>query len=65
MLGVINVALDKGSFNSSTNATLITLLLKSKYDPAQCSNYRPLSLLNGDVKLYGKVLAMRLDRHLS
>uniref|UniRef100_A0A3Q3AUI9 Reverse transcriptase domain-containing protein n=1 Tax=Kryptolebias marmoratus TaxID=37003 RepID=A0A3Q3AUI9_KRYMA len=65
LLDMINKAVDKGSFNPSINTAIITLLLKPNKDPAQCSNYRPLSLLNGDVKLYAKVLAMRLESHLS
>lgn len=40
---------------------IITLLPKPNKDLTQCGNYRPLSLLNCDVKLFAKVLASRLD----
>lgn len=64
LLDMINTAIDKGAFNSGANTAILTLLLKPNKDPSQCSNYRPLSLLNGDVKLYAKVLASRLERYL-
>lgn len=65
LLDMINMAIDKGAFNSSTNTAIITVLPKPNKDPTKCGNYRPLSLLNGDVKLYAKVLATRLEIHLT
>lgn len=65
LLNMINTAIDKGAFNSSINSAIITLLLKPNKDPSECGNYRPLSLLNGDVKLYAKVLASRLEGFLT
>lgn len=65
LLDMINTAIDKGAFNSGVNTAIITLLLKPNKDPSQCGNYRPLSLLNGDVKLFAKVLASRLEGFLT
>lgn len=65
LLDMINTVIDKGTFNPNTNAAIITLLLKPNKDPTFCSNHRPLSLLNGDVKLFAKVLAPHLNKHLS
>ena len=46
-----------------TQAT-IALLLKKDKDPTSCGSYRPLSLLNADVKVLAKVIASRLENVL-
>ena len=63
ILNMIHQATKVGSFTK--NQATITLLLKKGKDPNECSNYRPLSLLNADVKLYAKVLALRLEPFMS
>lgn len=65
LLKMINTAIDKGSFNVSTHMAIITILPKPNKDVTQCANYRPLSLLNGDNKLYAKILATRLETYLT
>uniref|UniRef100_A0A8C5PEB2 Reverse transcriptase domain-containing protein n=1 Tax=Leptobrachium leishanense TaxID=445787 RepID=A0A8C5PEB2_9ANUR len=42
----------------------ITVLPKSGRDPLLCDSYRPISLINADVKLLAKILATRLKTHL-
>lgn len=46
-----------------TQAT-IALLLKKDKDSTSCGSYRPLSLLNADVKVLAKVIASRLENVL-
>ena len=43
-----------------TQASISHVLKKDK-DLAECGGYRPISLLNADVKLLSKVLACRLE----
>ncbi len=61
ILNMINYSIDMGSFSRDVNLATITLLLKKGKDPNDCANYRPISLLNSDIKLFAKVLALRLE----
>src|SRR4029434_10360968 len=53
--------LDSGSFPPSLNMAAITLLLKPGKASNLCGSYRPISLLNNDLKILCKALARRLD----
>lgn len=58
-------SIDVGSFSRDVNMALISLLLKKDKDPVECTSYRPLSLLGSDLKLFAKVLARRLQDHMT
>lgn len=55
---MITDILQTGTIPNHRNTALITLILKPNKDPLQCSNYRPLSLINTDLKMISKALAM-------
>lgn len=40
------------------------MIPKEGKDPASCGSYRPISLLNIDLKLFTKIIATRLQQHL-
>ncbi len=44
------------------HTAVITSIPKPRKDHTQMGNYRPLSLLNSDYKLFAKILAMRLEK---
>ncbi|XP_030050794.1 vomeronasal type-2 receptor 26-like [Microcaecilia unicolor] len=49
-----------GYFSQGANHALITVLPKPGKDPLQPGSYRPISLINVDLKLLAKILAERL-----
>lgn len=50
-----------GAIPPSLKTTLITLPLKSGKPSTDCGSYRPISLLNNDIKILCKVLEKRLE----
>ncbi len=61
ILEMFQQAIKSGCFNRDINTAIITLLHKRGKDSTLCSSFRPLSLLNADIKLYAKVLPRRLE----
>jgi len=61
LLKMFEESFDRGSFPPSLNNALITLLLKPGKPSTQCGSYRPISLLNNDLKILCKVLAKGLE----
>ena len=64
LLASILSAVEQGAFHEHTNVALISLIPKKGRDHTDCANYRPISLIDADKKLYSKVLAIRLEKHL-
>lgn len=51
----------RGELNRSAKESITSLMGKTDRDPLMIPNWRPLSLLNTDYKLYAKVLARRMQ----
>lgn len=64
LLAMYDESLDRGSLPPTLTQASIALLLKKGRDPVLCGSYRPLSLLNIDVKILAKALARRLENVL-
>lgn len=69
ILGPFMVDLFNGLGNDETlprdmSKAYISVIPKEGKDPTLCGSYRPISLLNSDIKLFTKILATRLAIHL-
>lgn len=61
LLDMFNDSLRQGSLPPTLNQASISLIPKKDKNLDECGSWRPISLLNSDVKLLAKVLACRLD----
>ena len=52
---------ENGRLPLSLRGAVITLILKPNKPANKCQSYRPISLLNSDIKMLCKVLARRLE----
>lgn len=59
-MNIFNEVLNGGQFLKKILQALITTISKPDKDPSLPCNYRPISLLNSDLKIYRKDLALRL-----
>ena len=62
IMGCFEEALTEGSLSTSQKRSVIKLLLKKGKDPLDIKNYRPISLINTDAKIFSKIAANRLRR---
>lgn len=61
LVDMYNESFENHTLPSTLTYATISLILKKNKDPLDCASYRPISLLNVDLKLLSKLLALRLD----
>ena len=64
MVDSLNYSYDYGELSNSQKEAIITLIEKKDKDKRDLSNWRPISLINVDVKIGSKAIAKRLERVL-
>ena len=57
----LNCSFDKGELSSSQKQAIVTLIEKKDKDKRKISYWRPISLINVDVKIGSKAVAFRLQ----
>ena len=65
LLECLNKVFSLGEFSTSQRQAVVTLVEKKGRDKRYIKNWRPISLLNVDVKVVSKVLATRLKKVIS
>lgn len=65
LLKVFDAAKQSGSLPQSMTRANIVLILKPNKDPLDPGSYRPISLLQTDVKILAKALAIRMNKVIS
>ncbi|KAG7522338.1 hypothetical protein JOB18_019938 [Solea senegalensis] len=61
ILEMLNDSVGTGALPRTLTEASITLIPKPGKDKTQCGSYRPISLLNSDIKILAKILARRLE----
>ena len=64
MVDSLNYAYECGELSNSQKQAIITLIEKKDKDRRKISNWRPISLINVDVKIGSKAIAKRLEKVL-
>ena len=64
LVNCLNCAYKHGELSSSQKQALIVLIEKKDKDRRQVKNWRPISLINVDVKIGTKAIAKRLEKGL-
>jgi hypothetical protein len=55
---------EEGTLPNKFYEVIITMISKTQKDPTKIENFRPISLINVDAKIFNKILANRIQEHI-
>lgn len=61
MCKIFNAFFQNTTIPADMQRSFLTLIPKPDKDPSVCASYRPIALLNSDLKIFTKLLSMRLN----
>ena len=64
LLKLLQKFAEEGKLQNSFYEAIITQIPKPDKDHTQKENYRPISLINKDAKIFNKILANRIQQHI-
>ena len=65
LLKLLQKTAEEGTYPSSFYEATITLIPKPEKYTTKKENYRPISLMNTDTKIFNKILANRIQQHIN
>ncbi len=62
LMEALKEGVEEGEFSETQKRSVVRLILKKDKDAGELKNWRPISLINVDIKIFSRALAIRLEK---